>query len=107
MAQKYSRPLSLEAKAGLINFLEALFETLIIEEVDEKDQIAKDKAIEALQTDLDITLFMAAFLTVAGFGLTMFHPKISSGEMTTREAAERLVGMIVVGRAVDISERPP
>jgi len=107
VTQKYSRPLSLEAKAGLINFLEALLETLIIEEVSEKDQIAKDKAIEALQTDLDITLLMSAFLMVAGFGLTMFQPRISSGEMTTREAAERLVGMIVVARAVDISKRPP
>ena len=54
----YSRPLSPEAKAKLIDFVEQYIRSLQSEYVDKQADIAKAKALEVLQTDIDILVFI-------------------------------------------------
>ena len=92
MTHLYSRPLSPEAKGKLCEFVEAYLETLAVREVDEKAEIAKAKAIEVLETDIDIALFGIAILLI--FGESTIAYAVQARTLTVGHAAELLVHII-------------
>lgn len=104
MKELYSRPLSDEARAKLIDFVEAYLNTLLVAEVDEKMDIAKQKAMEVLGTDIDIAIFGATFVATLTMGEVT--KGIQSGRWSPRVGAELLVEAIEVGRVIDASGRP-
>lgn len=59
----YSRKLSPEARAKLIDFLAAYIDTIAVERADARADIAKAKAIELLGTDIDILVFITTIMT--------------------------------------------
>ena len=99
IAELYSRPLSPEIKAKLIEFIEAYIETLTVREVDERAEIAKKKAIEVLNTDIDILVFVTTLIT-----LIQAFPLL--GRLTKRELAELVVETAEKARERDKSFRP-
>jgi hypothetical protein len=84
----------------LVAFVEAYLATLMSEVVDEKVEVAKAKAIEALQTDMDIVMFGVAIVTVMTRGMA-YTPRIASGQISAREAAEELVQIMERARQID------
>ena len=103
----YSRDLSPEAKKRLIDFLEAYIETLLVKEVDERAEVAKKKAIEALNTDIDIFNFVTILWTLREH-LSLIVDVINK-RSTSRVAAKLLVEMFDEGRKLDKALRllPP
>jgi hypothetical protein len=109
MAEKelYSRDLSSDAKEKLIDFLEAYIETLLVAEVDEKAEVAKEKAVEVLKTDIDILNFVNLLWSVRGQLSTIVDVK--DNRMSPRAAAKLLVEIFDKARIIDKSLRtlPP
>ena len=103
----YSRDLSPEAKERLIAFVEAYIETLIVDEVDERAELAKKKAIEVLNTDIDILNFVTVLWTLRVEALIIIDVK--RGVLTSRVAAETLVKTFEESRKLDKALRllPP
>jgi len=95
----FSRPLSPEAKAKLIDFIQAYIETLIIAEVDEKAEIAKKKAIEVLNTDIDILVFATTIMAL--YQADPFINQVKQGVMTSRQVAELVVEISEEARKED------
>jgi len=104
VAEFYSRPLSPDAKAKLTDFLEVYLESLTVAEVDERAEVAKRKAIECLQTDIDILAFVTTTWTI----ITAFPivNEMMAGKITSRDAAVRIVAIAELARKKDKSERP-
>ena len=104
MSELYSRPLSYEAKKALIEFIAAYIESLIVAEVDEKAEIAKQKAIEALKTDIDIL----AFATTLAFPVLTpeLIQEVIEGKRTAEMAAIEMVEITETARKIDRSHRP-
>jgi len=103
---KYSRPLSDTARMALVEFVTAYAESMTTQLVDEKAEIAKQKAIVCLQTDIDILVFVTTTTTMmSGSGkalmLQMLH-----GLTSPREAARAIVNIVVAGIAIDKAGRP-
>ena len=102
----YSRPLSQEARAALVNFVAAYLTSLHTQVVDEHAEIAKQKALACLQTDIDILVFIVTIATMhsdqgRALLLTMFHDL-----MLPREAADAIVGIMETAIVIDKSRRP-
>ena len=105
-AELYSRPLSEAAREALIDFVTAYAESMTTALVDEKAEIAKQKAIACLQTDIDILVFVATVSAMfQGSGkallLQMMH-----GLATPREAAQTIVQIMERAIAIDKAGRP-
>lgn len=99
VVELYSRPLSPEAKEKLIEFIEAFIETLNVAEVDEKAELAKEKAIAVLNTDIDIVAFVTTSLT-----LLQTFPLVKG--LTPRQVAGYVVELSEKARELDKSFRP-
>lgn len=104
MAELYSRPLSPDAKRKLTGFLEAYLESLKVAEVGEKAEVAKRKAIECLETDIDILAFVTT-LWMIRLAIPIVD-EFTRGRITSRDAAVRIVAIAELARKVDKSERP-
>ena len=104
MGELYSKSLSSEAKQKLIEFLEAYLGSLKVAEVDEKAEIAKQKAIECLQTDIDILAFVTT-LWMMPVAASIIN-NMMAGRITSRDAAVRIVAISELARKKDKSERP-
>ena len=96
MMVKFSTPLSEEAKKRLIEFIAAYIETLKVVEIDEKVDIAKQKAIEVLQTDIDIWSFGTIFLII--FNLVPTECDITT--LNSKKFAEIVVEAFKQARAL-------
>ncbi len=104
MTELYSRSLSPEARSGLIDFVEAYIETVTVSEVDEKAETAKIKAIEVLNTDIDILVFIT---TIASFyGEIDLVEKSILKKISPRKAAELIVEITERAHQIDKSSRP-
>jgi len=104
MSELYSRPLSSEARLKLIDFLQAYLEILAVSEVDEKAEIAKAKAIEALKTDIDILTFVTVFMVLPQ--AASFIQEFIEGRRTSQEVAKLIVAITEEGQKMDKSTRP-
>ncbi len=105
MAEFYSRPLSSEARSKLIDFIQAYIESMVVTEVDEKAEIAKTKAIEVLQTDIDILIFVVT--------LTFFYKEafplveaVRKRMISSRKVAGLIVKIIEKVHQTDMLFRP-
>jgi len=105
MAEFYSRPLSPEARRKLIDFIQAYIESMVVTEVDEKAEIAKAKAIEVLQTDIDILVFVVALLSLYQEAVLLVE-EARKEKISSREAAELIVTITEKARQMDILGRP-
>lgn len=103
----YSRDLSTEAKEKLIDFVEAYIETLIVDEVDERAEVAKNKAIEVLNTDIDILNFVTVLWTLRK--KTSIIIDVKRKTLVSRVAAKILVETFEESRRLDKALRllPP
>ena len=102
----YSRPLSQEARAALVEFVAAYLTSLHTQVVDEHAEIAKQKALACLQTDIDILVFVVTIATMhsdqgRALMLTSFHEILEP-----RDAAEAIVEIMEKAIAIDKSRRP-
>ncbi len=104
MGELYSRPLSSEARLKLIDFLQAYLGTLAVSEVDEKAEIAKAKAIEALKTDIDILTFVTVFMVLPQ--AAPFIQDFIEGRRTPQEVAKLIVAITEEAQKMDKSTRP-
>ena len=104
MTELYSRPLSPEARQKLIEFLQAYLETLMVSEVDEKAEIAKAKAIEALKTDIDILVFVTTFMVLSK--AANFIQGFIDERRTSEDVAKIIVAITEEGLKSDKSKRP-
>ena len=100
MSDLLSKPISEKAAAKLVDFVEAYFKTLMAEDVDDKAGAAKAKAIVALQTDVDIIMFGVVIMVVLTRG-SEYTPRISSGQISARKAAEEIVQIMERARQID------
>ncbi len=103
----YSRDLSTEAKEKLIDFLEAYIKTLLVQEVDEKAETAKKKAIEVLNTDIDILNFVNLLWSIRVQLSKIVDVK--DNKISSRAAAKLLVEIFDEARKLDKALRtlPP
>ncbi len=104
MGELYSRPLSLEARTKLTEFLMAYLETLAVSQVDEKAEIAKTKAVECLKTDIDILVFVMVFII-----LPQASPLIDDflrKRRTSQEVAQLIITITEKAIKADKSFRP-
>ena len=102
----YSRPLSRTARATLVDFVTSYIESLHAQAVDGRAEVAKQKALACLQTDIDILVFIVTIATMhsdqgRALLLTTFHDL-----MLPREAADAIVGIMETAIAIDKSKRP-
>ncbi len=104
MGELYSRPLSSEARLKLIDFLQAYLGTLAVSEVDEKAEIAKAKAIEALKTDIDILTFVTVFMILPQ--AAPFIQDFIEERRTSQEVAKLIVAITEEAQKIDKSTRP-
>ena len=95
----FSKPLSPEAKEKLIEFVQAYIESLIVAEVDEKAEIAKKKAIETLNTDIDILVFVTTLIAL--YQAFPFIDGISRGIFTSKQVAKLVVEISEKAREKD------
>lgn len=104
MAALYSRPLNAEEKEKLIDFLEAYMKTLAVREEDERAKTAKRKAIECLETSIDILVFVTTTWTMLQ-AAPLIREAID-GRVTFRRTAEQIVALSETGRSLDRARRP-
>lgn len=104
MAELYSRPLSPEAKLKLTDFIQAYIESMVVAEVDERAEIAKKKAIEALNTDIDILVFVTTLMTMYQAAHLIYE--VTRGNLTSKEVAAQVVEIADRARKMDKSFRP-
>jgi hypothetical protein len=103
--QYYSAPLSADARTRLIAFVEAYIETVSVETVDKRADVAKAKAIECLQGDIDILNFITVIMTMhSESGLSLVMLSMQKG-VTPHDAAVMIVDIFEKGRHIDISRR--
>ena len=100
----YSRPLSPGARLKLTEFIQAYIESMVVAEVDERAEIAKKKAIEALNTDIDILVFVTTLMTL--YQAASFVSDIIKGKLTSKEVAEQVVDIAERARRADKLFRP-
>lgn len=101
----YSRALSPEARRALIEFFEAYLESMKTQKVDEKAEIAKAKAIEALKTDIDILVFVAAIAAMhSPQGISLMMEAVT-GRMSSGQVATFIADITERGRLRDKQSR--
>jgi hypothetical protein len=105
MAEFYSRPLSPTARRKLIGFIQAYTESMTVTDVDEKAEIAKTKAIEVLQTDIDILVFVVALVSFYKEAASLVE-EVRKGRINPRKVAELIVEITEKSRQLDMSGRP-
>lgn len=104
MSELYSRPLSPEAKKKLIEFVQAYIDSLIVAEVDEKAELAKEKAIDVLNTDIDILIFVITVKTL--YKKAHLIRDFIKGRSTSKQVAGQVVEAVEVAQQADKSLRP-
>jgi len=104
MVELYSKPLSPEAREKLVDFIEAYIETLMVAEVDKRAEVAKQKAIDALNTDIDILAFITTSMTL--YQAIPFMNDVIRGRMTPKQLAELVVEIAEKARKTDKLFRP-
>lgn len=104
MPELYSKPLSPEARKKFVDFLEAYFESARVATIDEKAEIAKQKAIALLQTDIDILMFVTILLIIKETGMIITR-SIERGT-PSRKIAEDIMRLTELARRIDKFGRP-
>lgn len=99
MPELFSKPLSPEAKEKLTDFVEAYIETLIVAEVDEKADIAKKKAIDVLETDIDVLAFATTLMAI--YQSEPFIRMVEKGTLTAKKVAKMIVEISEKSREKD------
>ncbi|MBI3305124.1 hypothetical protein HYZ80_02280 [Candidatus Parcubacteria bacterium] len=103
--EAYSRSLSTEAKAKLIEFIEACIESLRKQVVDETNDLAKAKGRAVLATDIDLVSFLTTIAAMySDAGIRLVEQALTDGS-TQRAIAELIVEVSELGRAQDKSRR--
>jgi hypothetical protein len=103
---KYSYPLTKDSRTALTDFLVAYLDSLRSPDVDITAAVAKDMAIKALSTDLDILVFMVtAGLLYSNAGGALMACAVR-GVVPIRETAEKIVAMVAQAIQIDKSTRP-
>lgn len=97
----YSRPLSREARRAMIEFIESYLESMGTSKVDEKAELAKEKALEALNTDIDILVFAMTLASMYSKEGTILLRRVLAGTLTSREAARLFVDIAEKSRQID------
>lgn len=104
MDELYSRPLSHEARAALVAFIEADVLSLRSQKADAAAEHAKQLAAATLATDIDILVFTIAVRTIY-----ISHELLRSaviGRTTPQDFAAAVVRITEEARSVDIQQRP-
>jgi len=91
MNEMYSRPLSKEAREKLTDWIESYIVTLTGTHADHRAEVSKRKAIEALQTDIDILVFVMAIAVLFTEPVAILIRTAVIGNMDPRAAASTIV----------------
>jgi len=97
MNELYSRPLSPEAREKLIDWTEAYIVSLKSSYADRKAEVAKQKAIELFQTDIDILVFVTTIVVMHSESGRVLLTAAVQGLCQPRESAETLVEIMREG----------
>ena len=107
MSQEYySRPLTDGARVALVDFVAAYAESMTTQLVDEKAELAKQKAIACLETDIDILVFVTTLTTMlSGSGKALLL-QMMQGQASPRDTAALIVQIMEKALAFDKGRRP-